>query len=490
MAKWEHWFWVTVVFLLAFQAQVGKSARLEVAKLDTLTAPTLEPEPSEPEDEPKLTIITPSSVVVMSTPASRPTTNTPSTQLPVQKESVSHSFSVVSVKYSSSKAAAEAAAASTSSEEVTWSAHTSLNTTTPVEEEQVDTNLNQGAGLKQTLPRVDSSTVVTTREEFTQQDDSSHHSSSEAEAIEAVFAATTADKRAPKAIVSNEHQSNDRQKFLNSFPHLSVTETESPSPTAAASITTSTSKPVITTKEATEAEALFTTPAEVVEDTEAPATSAPSHRLRSETAEALNELGFEYNEYIDDSDLMGDESNDEVIPPFHESDFEDELDHDEVVNESDYVGSARAIPSKSGILYKDERLLTEAEVATSRRQSKKAPLPHHYEPSTIVGITIGAFLLIFIGTVGLGAFIYQERYANKPHTLDDRFSDSGGCSTSVDDSIGRVSHIDCSGFDVPTSDTYCEEMYNLDNDSFLNSLETVAMPTMLWTVAPNSDSDV
>lgn len=197
----------------------------------------------------------------------------------VQKESVSHSFSVVSVKYSSSKAAAEAAAASTSSEEVTWSAHTSLNTTTPVEEEQEDTNLNQGAGLKQTLPRVDSSTVVTTREEFTQQDDSSHHSSSEAEAIEAVFAETsTVDQRAPKAIVSNEHQSNDRQKFLNSFPHLSVTETESPSPTAAASITTSTSKPVITTKEATEAEAVFTTPAEVVEDTEAPATSAPSHR--------------------------------------------------------------------------------------------------------------------------------------------------------------------------------------------------------------------
>ena len=94
---------------------------------------------------------------------------------------------------------------------------------------------------------------------------------------------------------------------------------------------------------------------------------------------------------------MGDESNDEVIPPFHEENYEADLDdHDEVVNESDYVGSARAIPvSKSGILYEDE---TEAEVSTSRRQSKKAPLPHHYEPSTIVGITIGAFLLIFIGT--------------------------------------------------------------------------------------------
>ena len=190
----------------------------------------------------------------------------------VQKESVSHSFSVVSVKYSSSKAAAEAAeAASTSSEEVTWSSHS--NTTTPVEEEQVDTNLNQGAGLKQTLPRVDSSTVVTTREEFTQQDADRSHHSSEAEAIEAVF---VNDQRAPKAIVSNEHQSNDRQKFLNSFPQLSVTESQT------ASTTTSTSKPVITTKEAiTEAEetVFSTTPAaEVLEDTEAPSTSAPSHR--------------------------------------------------------------------------------------------------------------------------------------------------------------------------------------------------------------------
>ena len=100
---------------------------------------------------------------------------------------------------------------------------------------------------------------------------------------------------------------------------------------------------------------------------------------------------------------MGDESNDEVIPPFHEENYESSEDyaddHDEVVNESDYVGSARAIPSKSGILYEDaETEASEAEVATSRRQSKKAPLPHHYEPSTIVGITIGAFLLIFIGT--------------------------------------------------------------------------------------------
>lgn len=206
---------------------------------------------------------------------------------------------------------------------------------------------------------------------------------------------------------------------------------------------------------------------------------------KSETARALDELGFKYNEYMDDSDLLGDDSNDEVIPPFKEENYE----HDEIIpRESDFF-VARAIPSKSGVLFGvDPEGVSNPDIATSR-QSKKAPLPHHYEPSTIVGITVGAFLLIFIGTVGLGAFIYHERYVNKPHALDDGFSDSGGCSTSVDDSIGRVSHIDCSGLDVPT-DTYCEEMYNLDNDSFLNSLETVAMPTMLWSVAPNSDSDV
>ena len=60
-------------------------------------------------------------------------------------------------------------------------------------------------------------------------------------------------------------------------------------------------------------------------------------------------------------------------------------------------------------------------------------------------------LFSFFFLVGLGAFIYHERYANKPHTLDDRYanSESGGCSTSVDDSIGRISYVECSGLDNP-----------------------------------------
>ena len=111
-------------------------------------------------------------------------------------------------------------------------------------------------------------------------------------------------------------------------------------------------------------------------------------RISSETAQALDELGFEYNEYMDDSDLLGDDSNDEVIPPFNEDSF-----------------GRSGIPSKS--LYQDKEAAAAAtaasqeEMATSssRQSEKSLPLPpHRYEPSTIVGITIGAFLLIFLGT--------------------------------------------------------------------------------------------
>ena len=97
---------------------------------------------------------------------------------------------------------------------------------------------------------------------------------------------------------------------------------------------------------------------------------------------------------------------------------------------SDYhFSSARAIPSKSGslsglgsLVYEDpthnslhnSKLEAPAEsadvVSATSRQSKKAPLPHHYEPSTIAGITIGAFLLIFIGTGKCGCRVSIFHY--------------------------------------------------------------------------------
>merc|ERR1711963_51643 len=103
MAKWEHWFWVTI-FLL-FESRCHGQVPQPYELLDTLTAPTLSPlsngskgpeaprafkipkQPPRPrrfnqnrENEAisreKLTIITPSSVVVMSTARPRPVTET------------------------------------------------------------------------------------------------------------------------------------------------------------------------------------------------------------------------------------------------------------------------------------------------------------------------------------------------------------------------------------------------------------------------------
>ena len=165
----------------------------------------------------------------------------------------------MSVKYSSSKAAAEAAAAASlaASEEVTSAA----SNTSSLEVEA-------GAGLKQTLQNVDSTTLVTTEAEFTHQSTEAEAVSSETvEAEVAEKEVVFTDQRAPKAIVSNEP--NDR--FLNSFPYLSVT-TES--------------QPVISTIEATEAnlEEATTTlllQAEVVEEEDTTTTSTTTQQPAS-----------------------------------------------------------------------------------------------------------------------------------------------------------------------------------------------------------------
>ena len=72
-------------------------------------------------------------------------------------------------------------------------------------------------------------------------------------------------------------------------------------------------------------------------------------------------------------------------------------------------------------------------------------------------------------TVGLGAFIYHKRYANKPHMLDDGFSDSGGCSTSVDDSIGRVKNLACM-FNYSASHSFKNNCFSGDKINTLKEL--------------------
>ena len=71
-----------------------------------------------------------------------------------------------------------------------------------------------------------------------------------------------------------------------------------------------------------------------------------------------------------------------------------------------------------------------------------------YEQLFVIVFCVSTFFLLFIA-VGLGVFIYHEKFLNKPQTLDDRYASSeseGGISN--ENSSRRISHIDCSVFDA------------------------------------------
>ncbi|XP_059619275.1 uncharacterized protein LOC132263509 [Phlebotomus argentipes] len=77
----------------------------------------------------------------------------------------------------------------------------------------------------------------------------------------------------------------------------------------------------------------------------------------------------------------------------------------------------------------------------------------------ISGICV-AVMFLFVGTGVIGMFLYRRRYINKPQTLSE--PDSSGY---IDDSTIRDNS---------------DEMYSLDNDSFLNSLEAMTIQNY-WT---------
>ncbi|XP_076262397.1 uncharacterized protein LOC143197671 isoform X2 [Rhynchophorus ferrugineus] len=79
----------------------------------------------------------------------------------------------------------------------------------------------------------------------------------------------------------------------------------------------------------------------------------------------------------------------------------------------------------------------------------------------ITGITLGCVVVVGI-ICGVSFFIYQNQGFNRPQVLND-----------------RCSNPDSSGYIDDASDN-SEEMYSLDNDSFLNSLEAMTIQNY-WT---------
>ncbi|XP_049804394.1 skin secretory protein xP2-like isoform X2 [Schistocerca nitens] len=119
----------------------------------------------------------------------------------------------------------------------------------------------------------------------------------------------------------------------------------------------------------------------------------------------------------------------------------------------------------------------EADAPVSRgRVAPAAPTTAAMDAASITGIALG--IVVFSSLVGAVSFVmYRRRYLNKPQTLNDKCSnpDSSGY---IDDSTLRVSS--SKGHRVMTYKENSEEMYSLDNDSFLNSLEAMTIQNY-WT---------
>ncbi|XP_047000976.1 uncharacterized protein LOC124616683 isoform X1 [Schistocerca americana] len=100
-------------------------------------------------------------------------------------------------------------------------------------------------------------------------------------------------------------------------------------------------------------------------------------------------------------------------------------------------------------------------VKSAGRLSATTIPPEGLDAASITGITVG--LVVFLGIVGAMCFIlYKRRNQNKPQTLSDK-------SSNPDSSVY-----------IEESSDDSEEMYSLDNDSFLNSLEAMTIQNY-WT---------
>lgn len=100
-------------------------------------------------------------------------------------------------------------------------------------------------------------------------------------------------------------------------------------------------------------------------------------------------------------------------------------------------------------------------VKSAGRLSAPTIPPEGLDAASITGITVGS--VVFLGIVGAMSFIlYKRRNQNKPQTLSDK-------SSNPDSSVY-----------IEESSDDSEEMYSLDNDSFLNSLEAMTIQNY-WT---------
>jgi len=101
--------------------------------------------------------------------------------------------------------------------------------------------------------------------------------------------------------------------------------------------------------------------------------------------------------------------------------------------------------------------------------------------SSIVGLGLGLVMFFLILSVVSAMLLYKKQYLRKAESMDRSFVSCDSYSGSYADSetFNSISYADCAGIEIP-KDNSSEELYNLDNDSFLNSLEAISFPEY-WT---------
>jgi len=124
----------------------------------------------------------------------------------------------------------------------------------------------------------------------------------------------------------------------------------------------------------------------------------------------------------------------------------------------------------------------------SENISKTELIDHRAEPprisisiSSIVGLGLGLVMFFLILSVLSAMLMYKKQYLRKAESMDKSFVSCDSYSGSYADSetFNSISYADCAGIEIP-KDNSSEELYNLDNDSFLNSLEAISFPEY-WT---------
>ncbi|XP_044256692.1 uncharacterized protein LOC123006340 isoform X2 [Tribolium madens] len=124
--------------------------------------------------------------------------------------------------------------------------------------------------------------------------------------------------------------------------------------------------------------------------------------------------------------------------------------------------SFSAINHTDNFNYSNDTNYNQSLLLTSEKITEKdEDVTGNLSAAGITGITLGCVVIVGI-ICGVSYFLYRNRGFNRPQVLND-----------------RCSNPDSSGYIDDASDN-SEEMYSLDNDSFLNSLEAMTIQNY-WT---------